>query len=158
LLLDGQAYPCALGKTGITARKNEGDGATPRGVLAVLAGRFRADSVHKPFGAESFWRRIKPSDGWCDAPFTPTYNCPVSLPHGASHETMMRTDHLYDRLIFLDWNMSRRSQGRGSAIFLHQARIERGRMHGTEGCVALDALIFTRLAPRLATLDALIVL
>jgi L,D-peptidoglycan transpeptidase YkuD (ErfK/YbiS/YcfS/YnhG family) len=54
--------------------------------------------------------------------------------------------------------MSCRSQGRGSAIFLHQARIERETMHGTEGCVALEANTFARLAPRLAALDALIVL
>lgn len=158
LLLDGKAYPCALGKTGITARKREGDGATPRGFLAILTGRFRADRVQKPLENESFWQRIKTRDGWCDAPFTPAYNCSVALPHPQSHEVMTREDHLYDRLIVLDWNMSCRSQGRGSAIFLHQACIERGGMHGTEGCIALDAVTFARLAPRLAALDALIVL
>jgi L,D-peptidoglycan transpeptidase YkuD (ErfK/YbiS/YcfS/YnhG family) len=158
LLLDGQAYPCAMGKTGITARKREGDGATPRGSLAILAGRFRADRVHRPFGTESFWRRIKPSDGWCDASFTPAYNRPVTLPFGRSHEIMARTDHLYDRLIILDWNLSCRVHGRGSAIFLHQARSENGQMQGTEGCVALEAKTFARLAQRLAALDALIVL
>lgn len=158
LLLDGKAYPCALGRTGITARKREGDGATPRGVLAVLAGRYRRDRVEKPHGTESFWQPIKTRDGWCDAPFSPAYNRPVVLPFARSHEVMTRADHLYDRLIILDWNMACRSQGRGSAIFLHQARIERETMHGTEGCVALEANTFAMLAPRLAALDALVVL
>ena len=71
---------------------------------------------------------------------------------------MARTDHLYDRLIILDWNLSCRVHGRGSAIFLHQARSENGQMQGTEGCVALEAKTFARLAQRLAALDALIVL
>ncbi|CAN0595292.1 unnamed protein product, partial [Ectocarpus sp. 12 AP-2014] len=141
-LLDGKAYVCALGKAGITSIKREGDGATPRATLAVLDGRFRPDKVKKPFGSESFWQRIKPKDGWCDAAFTPTYNCPVALPHSTSHEVMTRHDHLYDRLIILDWNMSRRAQGRGSAIFMHQARITDGQMQGTEGCVALEAEVF----------------
>jgi L,D-peptidoglycan transpeptidase YkuD (ErfK/YbiS/YcfS/YnhG family) len=157
-LLDGKAYACALGKAGITGAKREGDGATPRGTLAVLDGRFRLDQVKKPFGGESFWQRIKPKDGWCDAAFTPAYNCPVALPHSASHEIMTRDDHLYDRLIILDWNMSHRAQGRGSAIFMHQARIIDGQMQGTEGCVALEAKTFAKLAPRLATLNAIVVL
>ncbi len=147
-----------MGKTGITARKREGDGATPRGVLAVLGGRFRADRVHKPLETESFWQRINTGEGWCDASFTPAYNSPVTLPHAKSHEVMAREDHLYDRLIILDWNILCRSQGRGSAIFMHQARVENGQMQGTEGCVALDAVTFARLAPRLAALNAIIVL
>lgn len=157
-LFDGKAYACALGKAGITGTKREGDGATPRGTLVVLDGRFRLDKVKKPFGSESFWQRIKAEDGWCDAAFTPTYNCPVVLPHRTSHEVMTRDDHLYDRLIILDWNITRKAQARGSAIFLHQARITDGRMQGTEGCVALEAKTFAKLAPRLANLNAIVVL
>jgi len=67
---------------------------------------------------------------------------------------MTREDHLYDRLIILDWNMSRRAHRRGSAIFLHQARIEDHQMCGTEGCVALEARVFAKLAPRLVQLTA----
>jgi L,D-peptidoglycan transpeptidase YkuD (ErfK/YbiS/YcfS/YnhG family) len=154
-LLDGKAYACALGKAGITGNKCEGDSATPCGPLPIVSGRFRSDRAHKPFGYESFWQRIKPEDGWCDAAFTPAYNKPVSLPHPHAHEVMTREDHLYDRLIILDWNMSRRAHRRGSAIFLHQARIEDHQMRGTEGCVALEARVFAKLAPRLAQLTAI---
>lgn len=158
LLIGGRAYPCALGKAGITANKKEGDSATPRARMAVLAGRFRADRVKKPDGGELFWSRIDSDDGWCDAPFTPAYNRPVKLPHGASHELMTRTDQLYDRLIILDWNISTRAQGRGSAIFFHQARTMDGRLQGTEGCIALAPRIFEKLASQLARLRAVWVL
>lgn len=157
-VLDGRAYPCALGRSGITINKKEGDGATPSGVMAIVDGRFRADRVRRPFAAESFWRRINVDDGWCDAPFTPAYNRPVTLPHPASHEILEREDGLYDRLIVLDWNVTRRSHQRGSAIFLHHARFKAGQMQGTEGCIALEAAVFERLATRLARLDAVIVL
>lgn len=158
LLVGGRAYPCALGLTGITARKREGDRATPRALMPILAGRFRADRVKMPAGEGSFWSRIEASDGWCDASFTPAYNQPVSLPHQATHEVMTRDDHLYDRLIILDWNMATKSQGRGSAIFFHQARVIDGLLQGTQGCIALSPGIFEKLAPVLARLHAIKVL
>lgn len=155
LLLGGRAYPCALGLAGIAGLKQEGDGATPRALMPVLAGRFRADRVIRPTGSSSFWSRIEPTDGWNDAPFTPAYNQPVTLPHRASHEVMTREDHLYDRLIILDWNLRIQSQGRGSAIFFHQSRLIDGAMQGTQGCIALAPQIFEKLAPQLARLYAI---
>jgi L,D-peptidoglycan transpeptidase YkuD (ErfK/YbiS/YcfS/YnhG family) len=63
------------------------------------------------------------------------YNRPVRLPFAASHETLLRNDRLYDAALVLDWNISRRVRGLGSAIFLHVARDD---YRPTEGCVALD--------------------
>jgi L,D-peptidoglycan transpeptidase YkuD (ErfK/YbiS/YcfS/YnhG family) len=48
---------------------------------------------------------------------------------------MARADHLYDIVGILDWNITRRALGRGSAIFLHQSRADRG---PTAGCIALE--------------------
>lgn len=158
LLIGGRAFPCALGKSGITGGKREGDGGTPRASMAVLAGRYRADRVKKPAGTDLFWNRIEKDHGWCDAPFTPAYNQLVTLPHPTSHEVMTRADHLYDRLIVLDWNMSVKAQGRGSAIFFHQARVIDGQLQGTEGCIALPASVFEKLAPLLAQLHQIKVL
>lgn len=155
LLLAGRAYSCALGKSGITGRKREGDHATPRATMSVLAGKYRADRVKKPAGSNSFWSRIDTDSGWCDAPFTPAYNQLVSLPHARSHEVMTRADHLYDQLMILDWNMTVKAQGRGSAIFFHQARIADGQLQATEGCIALPANVFAKLAPQLAKLHAI---
>jgi L,D-peptidoglycan transpeptidase YkuD (ErfK/YbiS/YcfS/YnhG family) len=80
------------------------------------------------------------------------------LPHAVSHEEMKREDRLYDRLMILDWNITRRVQGRGSAIFLHQARQIAGRLQGTQGCIALPEPILRRLAGRLARLKVIRVL
>lgn len=158
LLINGCAYTCALGKSGITSRKREGDGATPRASMTVLAGRYRQDRVKKPGKLGSFWQRIEQSDGWCDAEFTPNYNQPVKLPHKTSHEIMTRDDHLYDRLMVLDWNIRKRVQGRGSAIFFHQARTKEGVLQGTEGCIAISPGLFEKLAPKLERLHAIKVL
>ncbi len=84
--------------------------------------------------------------GWCDAPSDPCYNRPVALPFRASHEKMLRTDRLYDVCIVLDWNFSRRARNRGSAIFMHLTREDRG---PTQGCIALDPALMRRLLPAL---------
>ena len=156
LMVGGRGFPCALGRSGVTGRKVEGDGATPRGVMRLLAGRFRTDRVKRPGG--SFWHRIESTDGWCDAPFDANYNRPVRKPCRVSHETMMRDDHLYDRLIVLDWNIASRAHGRGSAIFFHQARIGADGFGPTEGCIAVDAEVFRKWAPVFARLKAIRVL
>ena len=170
LILGDRSLPCALGRSGITGRKREGDGATPRAKLSLIAGRYRADRVGRPVASRlghvaswSFWKRIDAHDGWCDAPFTPVYNRQVRTPHPQSHEEMRRADHLYDRMIILDWNITSRAQGRGSAIFLHQAREERSEdgtrtLKPTEGCIALKADDWRRLAPHLVRLRAIDVL
>ncbi|MEM6711574.1 MAG: L,D-transpeptidase family protein [Pseudomonadota bacterium] len=163
-ILAGEVHPCALGRSGLSALKREGDWATPIGLLSLVSGRYRADHVHRPPGSASFWTQIKIQDGWCDAPFTPLYNRKVSLPFSASHERMLRDDRLYDRVIVLDWNYYTRAQGRGSAIFLHQARESEAcrtpcgaPFKPTEGCIALKREDFRRLLPKLALIDAILV-
>ena len=59
----------------------------------------------------------------------------MTLPYGASAEALWRADGLYDAIIVLDYNLSRRSAGRGSAIFVHAARAG---FAPTEGCIALS--------------------
>ena len=60
---------------------------------------------------------------------------------------MWREDGLYDLTFVLDQNFTRRSKGRGSAIFFHLARPG---LTPTAGCVAIAAADMRRLAPRLA--------
>lgn len=133
LSLAGRLYPCALGRSGITHLKREGDGATPVASMPLLAVLYRADRVARPQTGLPI-RAIRPDDGWCDASPDANYNRPIRLPYAASHEAMWRSDGLYDIVVVLDWNLSRRSKGRGSAIFLHVARPA---FLPTEGCVAL---------------------
>ena len=47
----------------------------------------------------------------------------------------MRKDYLYDLVIVMDYNISRRLTRGGSAIFFHLAREDYG---PTEGCVAIS--------------------
>ena len=85
--------------------------------------------------------------GWCEVPADRNYNRPVRIPYRASHETMRRGDRLYDYCLVLDWNISPRRRGRGSAIFFHLARPG---FTPTQGCVAVTARVMARLLPWLS--------
>jgi L,D-peptidoglycan transpeptidase YkuD (ErfK/YbiS/YcfS/YnhG family) len=97
---------------------------------------------------------LSPDLGWCDAPGDANYNRLVSLPYPASHEALWRSDSLYDIVAVLGYNDSPRSQGRGSAIFLHLAHPG---YRPTEGCVALARQHMLMLLARLAPGDALVI-
>jgi L,D-peptidoglycan transpeptidase YkuD (ErfK/YbiS/YcfS/YnhG family) len=131
----------AMGRSGMTVFKREGDGATPIGDLALLSGYFRRDRLARPRTAVAL-APIRRDAGWCDAPRHPAYNRPIRLPFAASHEEMARADHLYDMVMVLDWNIRSRRRGRGSAIFLHLAKPG---FQPTEGCVALMPRAMRRL-------------
>jgi L,D-peptidoglycan transpeptidase YkuD (ErfK/YbiS/YcfS/YnhG family) len=133
LRFDGFTIACALGRGGVRAIKREGDGATPIGSMRLLYAFYRSDRLPRPQTALPL-RAIDDDLGWCDAVGDRNYNRPVRLPYPASHETMRRTDDLYDVVVVLDWNIVRRSQGRGSAIFLH---IAKPGYRPTEGCIAV---------------------
>nr|WP_245415068.1 L,D-transpeptidase family protein [Aureimonas flava] len=136
---------CALGRSGVSSRKREGDGATPLAAMPVVAAYLRGGPRGAPLRLPGLpVRRARAEDGWCDAPGHPAYNRPVRLPMGASAETMRRADALYDVVVVLDWNLGRRARGLGSAIFLHVARPAYA---PTEGCVAVSRRDMGRLAP-----------
>lgn len=145
--------PCALGRSGRTARKREGDGASPIGRWRVLEVLYRADRVRRPRTALKV-RAIRPYDGWCDAPEDRNYNRPVDLPYPASAERMWRDDCLYDVVVVLGYNDRPRVRGRGSAIFLHVAQPG---FTPTEGCIALDLAGVMRLLARLRRGDRIVV-
>ena len=129
-----RTFACAIGRSGISVLKREGDGATPAGTHRIVAGYFRRDRMVPR--REYAWLRPMPENlGWCDAPVDTNYNRPVRLPYPASHEIMQRSDRQYDVCLVLDWNLCTRSRNRGSAIFLHLTREEGG---PTQGCVAVS--------------------
>lgn len=150
---EGRNFPCALGRSGISRFKREGDGATPTGQLTLLRVLYRPDHITHPVTRLPLGR-IRPGDGWCDASADRNYNRPVGLPYPASHEAMWRQDGLYDLVVVLDWNMRRRVKGRGSAIFMH---IARPGYLPTEGCVALRRADLLELLRRLGPCATLVV-
>lgn len=133
--LGPDAWRCCVGRGGIRAHKEEGDGATPIGVLPLRRVLFRADRGATPATAVPV-EPIAPADGWCDDPLDPRYNRPVTLPYPGRAEALWRSDPLYDIVGVLGWNDAPVQRGRGSAIFLHVARPDYA---PTEGCVALAA-------------------
>ncbi len=131
----GRRARAALGAAGIRATgKQEGDGATPAGLLPLRRVLYRADRLPAPPRTALPREPIGPRDGWCDDPASAEYNRPVRLPHPDRHERLWRDDALYDVLAVLGWNDAPVARGYGSAIFLHVAR---GDFRTTEGCVAI---------------------
>lgn len=144
----------AIGRSGITSFKREGDGATPRAPMRLISAYRRGDRM----GALATGlptQRVRNDMLWCDAPGHPAYNRPVFAPFAASHEALMRDDRLYDVCIVMDWNVTSRRRGCGSAIFFH---IARPGYAPTEGCVALSPADMRRLLPFLNERTVLAVL
>jgi L,D-peptidoglycan transpeptidase YkuD (ErfK/YbiS/YcfS/YnhG family) len=137
---------CALGRSGVTHLKREGDGATPAGRHRLVWLYARRDRQAGPNTAVAT-RATQRNDGWCDDPASGRYNCPVHLPFPASHEELWREDRLYDLVGVLDWNIRPRIRGRGSAIFLHVCRSD---FAPTAGCVAVRTADLRRLLVVLA--------
>lgn len=149
----GQVVRCALGRGGVRALKREGDGGTPLCRMRLVAGFYRHGQLASLRSGLKL-ARIRPDDGWCDAPADPSYNRPVRLPFRAGHERMMREDRLYDCCIVLDYNLRPRRRFMGSAIFFHIAHAD---FRPTEGCVAVSPQTMARLLPRLSPRTVLIV-
>jgi len=133
LTLHRLVFRAGLGRGGVRRDKQEGDGATPVGLLPLRRVLYRADRVKPPPCAVPV-EPIAPVDGWCDDPAEPDYNRMIRLPHKGHYEELWRLDSLYDLVGVLGWNDAPVLRGRGSAIFLHVARRD---FAPTQGCIAL---------------------
>ena len=148
LLAGRHAIPVALGRSGVAANKREGDGATPRGRFRLIRLWWRADRAPRPRTLLPV-HRIDPALAWCENPADRRYNRPFRRSANEPGDRLWRHDQLYDLVIELSHNTCPRVAGRGSAVFVHVARPDRG---ATAGCVALDARdlrwLLGRLGPR----------
>lgn len=148
----GRKLPRTIGKTGVTDKKAEGDGATPRGIHRLVGMLYRPDRIARP----ADWALpIGPKDLWSDDPTHEDYNLMVHAPYPYSHERLRRADPLYDVVLLTDWNWPYAVKGRGSAIFMHQWRRPG---YPTEGCIALRRDHLHWLLPRIRHETRLIVL
>lgn len=137
-------FPAALGRSGRSSRKREGDGATPIAAMPLLYGYYRRDQVSGPLHARLPMIAIDETRLWCDAPADANYNRPVRAPFEPSHEEMKRRDELYDICLVMDWNISSRRRNAGSAIFFHCAKPG---YPPTQGCIAIHIRDMRRLLP-----------
>jgi L,D-peptidoglycan transpeptidase YkuD (ErfK/YbiS/YcfS/YnhG family) len=126
--------PVTLGRGGILANKREGDGGTPAGRFRPVRLWWRADRLPRPRTLLPV-RRIGREDAWCEDAGDGRYNRPIRLRNGAAGDRLWREDRLYDLIVEIDHNTRPRIAGRGSAVFLHVARPNRG---PTAGCIAAD--------------------
>ncbi len=133
-ILAGQIYRCTLGKGGVREHKQEGDGATPAGLLPLRRVLYRADRLAAPdcaFPVEP----IAPDDAWCENLHDKNYNRLITAPPGTPGDRLWRDDHVYDIVVVLGWNDTPVRDGHGSAIFLHLTRPDHS---PTDGCIGLD--------------------
>jgi L,D-peptidoglycan transpeptidase YkuD (ErfK/YbiS/YcfS/YnhG family) len=135
----------AVGRSGVSARKIEGDGATPSGTFPLVSAFYRADRIAPPATGLKL-RALAPSDAWSDDPADPDYNRLVRLPHPTHAEPLWLDDSVYDLLVVIGYNMNPVVAGAGSAIFLHIARPD---YSPTAGCVAIAREALVGLLPRL---------
>ena len=142
-----QQFRCAIGKSGFSSNKREGDGCTPLGVFSLRECWYRLDRIAPP-ETKLPVKIIREHDGWCDDSESPEYNNHIKLPSHFSHENLWREDHVYDLIVPLGYNDDPVIAGRGSAIFMHLAH---GDYKPTEGCVALALPDFVTLLPYLST-------
>ena len=147
----GRLFPRAVGRGGVSARKCEGDGATPSGVHRIVGMLYRPDRMARP----ADWARpIGPGDLWSDESDDAAYNSLVRAPYPHSHERLRRADPLYDLVLITDWNWPVATPGRGSAIFLHEWRRPR---YPTAGCIAFSRADLRWIAARVSEGTRLIV-
>jgi L,D-peptidoglycan transpeptidase YkuD (ErfK/YbiS/YcfS/YnhG family) len=137
--------PVVLGRGGIRADKREGDGGTPQGRFRLVRLWWRADRLPRPRTLLPV-RRIPPDLAWCEDTTDRRYNRPFRRSANDRGDRLWRDDRLYDLLIEIDHNSLPRVAGRGSAVFIHLTRPNRG---ATAGCVALDPPDLVRLLARL---------
>ncbi len=136
----------SLGRSGIAADKREGDGASPRGRFRLRRLWWRPDRMPRPRTLLPA-QRIGRNDAWSEDPADRLYNRPVRREPQDGGDRLWRDDHLYDLVIELDHNTCPRIAGRGSAVFVHVMRPDKG---ATAGCVALPAVALRRLLARLS--------
>ena len=133
LTWQSQVFRCALGRGGILEFKAEGDGATPAGKFPLRRVFYRPDKI-SIIDTSLQTMALSPDDGWCDAPADPAYNQLIKTPFARGHEALWRDDNVYDIIVELGYNDAPVVPGRGSAIFMHIAKLDYA---PTEGCVAL---------------------
>jgi L,D-peptidoglycan transpeptidase YkuD (ErfK/YbiS/YcfS/YnhG family) len=135
----------ALGRSGISVNKREGDGATPAGRYRPVRLWWRPDRIPRPRTLLPI-RPINVSDGWCEDPSDRRYNKAIAISPSRPGDRLWRSDALYDLVIEIDHNQRPRVSGRGSAVFIHVARAE---LAPTAGCISLPINTLKQLIARL---------
>lgn len=129
-------YRCSIGRSGVIANKEEGDGGTPKGGFYLRKVFYRSDTINETDIKTTLPIQVlQADDGWCDDVKCEEYNQHIKLPFPGSHEKLWRDDNLYDLIVVVGYNDYPIEKGKGSAIFLH---IARENYAPTVGCIAFN--------------------
>jgi L,D-peptidoglycan transpeptidase YkuD (ErfK/YbiS/YcfS/YnhG family) len=140
-------WQARLGRSGLSAHKREGDGATPAGTYRLGSTVY---GIAPDPGVAFAYHRLVCGDWWDEDARSPTYNsfrhvaCGARPPFGGPSEALWRISPQYRYFAVIDYNAHPVVPGRGSAIFLH---VSTGR--GTAGCVSLPEARLVQLLRRL---------
>jgi L,D-peptidoglycan transpeptidase YkuD (ErfK/YbiS/YcfS/YnhG family) len=126
-------FRCSLGKAGIGKKKIEGDNITPKGTFKIIKIYYRSDRIKK-IKSKFKLIKIKKNIAWCDDPQSRNYNQLIKLPSKYSYENLFKKNNIYDLILVLNFNINPIIKNRGSAIFIHVAKIN---YKPTAGCIAL---------------------
>tara|TARA_B100000029_G_scaffold451144_1_gene475486 strand:+ start:180 stop:671 length:492 start_codon:yes stop_codon:yes gene_type:complete len=125
---------CAIGKSGISAYKREGDGCTPKGIFKFKYIFYRKDKISK-LKTKLKKIAIKKNMGWCDDPKSKFYNKLIKFPFKYSAEKLFLSKNIYDLILVINYNMKPIIKNKGSAIFIH---IATKKYTPTKGCLAIS--------------------
>ena len=145
LLYKGYKLKCSIGKSGIKNKKKEGDLGTPKGSFKIGNLYYRKDRLKK-FKCKINKKIIKKNMGWCDDVQSKKYNRQITFPFKYSAEKLYRKDNIYDLFINIKYNQKPVVKGKGSAIFLHIAKLN---YYPTKGCVAISKNDFLKILPHI---------
>jgi len=143
LLYKDYKLKCAIGKSGISSAKKEGDLATPKGVFKLGLLYYRKDR-NKSLKSKINKRVIKKNMGWCDDSRSKKYNQEITFPFKDGAEKLYRKDKIYDLFINIKYNSCPIIKDKGSAIFLH---IADSKYKPTKGCIAISKNDFLKILP-----------
>lgn len=119
-----------VGKTGFAYNKVEGDGHSPIGIFSLGT----AFGIYSNPGTAMAYKKSTANDFWVDDSNSALYNTwQVGPANGrwTSAENMYIAPYNYGFVI--NYNIAKRTPGKGSAIFFH---VWSGAGHGTAGCTA----------------------
>jgi L,D-peptidoglycan transpeptidase YkuD (ErfK/YbiS/YcfS/YnhG family) len=131
-----------LGRSGLSAHKREGDGATPTGTYRLGGTVY---GIAPDPGLRLRYHRLVCGDWWDEDARSAAYNtfrhvrCGTQPPFGGDSEALWRISPQYRYFAVIEYNAAPVVPGRGSAIFLHVA------VGPTAGCVSLPEPILLRL-------------
>jgi len=141
LLYKDYKLKCAIGKSGITSFKKEGDFSTPKGTFKLGKLYYRKDRIETlKYNLKK--KIIKKNMGWCDDSRSRKYNKEINLPTKFRAEKLYRKDKIYDLFINIEYNYKPTKKNKGSAIFLHLAN---KKYRPTKGCIAISKKDFLKL-------------